>query len=617
MQKPIELTEKYERNNWPSIPRPDLKPPAGWSLAALTALKRVRNHQLSPDGKQIAFIWDSDDLSDIYVMPSEGGWPLRLSTDRGPTLSWNDEIPQWSPDSRRVAYTSDGHIYIAEAAGGLPQKLLDYMTATWGPRWMPDSQHLIISLERDDADQLALTDLSGHELRFLTSDASGDHWDARPSPDGKQIAYVLRRFDDINRTDICILDIETGGTLTLYGKPKTRAWSPRWSPNGEWLAFISQENGHDDLWLARAEGSGVKPLTKLGFDIVEYAWAPNGKSIAATLNRAGSFELALINPKTGSADILRETPGMHACPNWSPGGVFITFEFESATQFPDLYHIHTATGQVTQLTFSTPPWLAAVKLVAPQTVSYPSFDGLEIPAFLYQPEKPNGAAVVYVHGGPSSQETHCWNEVTQYLLARGYIVLTPNYRGSTGYGTHYEQLNYGDWGGGDTQDCLSAAEYLKTIPGLDPARFAIMGGSYGGYMTNCCLARDPQYRYACGIAKYGDADIVNSWALCSRELRLYTEIFLGHPAKNRAAYIKGSPILEAENVQKPMLILHGLLDDIVPPEASEEWVEALKRYDKTYEYKTYANEPHGFVHRAATLDAYERIVRFLDWYLLP
>ncbi len=617
MKKSIELTEKYERNNWPSIPRPDVKPPAGWSLEALTALKRVRNHQLAPDGKKIAFIWDSDDLSDIYLMPSQGGWPGRLSTDRGPTLSWNDEIPQWSPDSNKIAYTSHGHIYIAQATGGLPQKLADFLTSAWEPRWMPDSEHLIIGLEREDADQLALTNLSGEELHLLTRGSDGDHWDARPAPDGKSIAFVFRRYDDINRTDICLIDLETGATQTVYGKPQTRAWGPRWSPNGEWLAFISQESGHDDLWMARPDGSGLRQVTKLGLDVVEFAWAPNGKSIAATLNRNGSFELALITPKTGNADLLRDLPGVHSNPHWSPGGAFLTFEFESATQFPDLYRIHLATGEVTQLTFSTPPWLAAAKRVAPELVHYPSFDGLQIPAWLYRPEKPNGAAIVYVHGGPSSQEVHAWNELTQYLAAKGYTILAPNYRGSTGYGVEFEHRNYGDWGGGDTQDCLYAAEYLKTLPGLDPSRFAIMGCSYGGYMTNCCLARDSEYRYACGIAKYGDADLVNSWALCSRELRYYTEIFLGHPSRNRAAYIKGSPILEADRVQKPILILHGLKDDIVPPEASEEWVEALRRHGKTFEYKTYAEEPHGFVHRAALLDAYRRIEQFLDWYLLP
>jgi dipeptidyl aminopeptidase/acylaminoacyl peptidase len=617
MPKSVQMTEKYERNNWPSIPRPDVKPPAGWSLEALTTLKRIRNHQLSPDGKQIAFIWDSDDLADIYVMPSEGGWPVRLSTDRGPTLFWNDEIPQWSPHSQKVAFTSQGQVYTVDAAGGLPRKVVDYLSSTWGPRWMPDAEHLIVSLEREDADQLAMTNLSGSDLRLLTTLGDGDHWDARPAPDGKSVAFVFRRYDDINRMDICTVDVETGAIHTLYGRAKTRAWSPRWSPNGDWLAFISQQAGHDDLWFVHPDGTGLKQLTQLGLDVVDFAWAPNGKTLAATLNRAGSIELATINPKTGVADILRDVPGTHANPNWSPGGVFITFEFESATQYPDLYRLHSGTGETTPLTCSTPPWLASVKCIAPEAVSYKSFDGLDIPAFLYQPAQPNGAAVVSVHGGPSAQETLCWNEVTQYLLAKGYTILTPNYRGSTGYGVDFEQRNYGDWGGGDTQDCLYAADFLKNIPGLDPSRFAIMGGSYGGYMTNCCLALDPEHRYTCGVSKYGDGDLVNSWALCSRQLRYYTEIFLGHPAKNREAYVKGSPILHVENVQKPMLILHGLLDDIVPPEASQEWVEALKRHGKTYEYKTYPNEPHGFVHRAETLDAYRRIEQFLDWYLLP
>ena len=96
---------------------------------------------------------------------------------------------------------------------------------------------------------------------------------------------------------------------------------------------------------------------------------------------------------------------------------------------------------------------------------------------------------------------------------------------------------------------------------------------------------------------------------------MYTEIFLGHPAKKHEAYIKGSPISEVDNVKKPVLVLHGLLDDVVPPEASEEWVEALKAHGKTFEYKTYPDEPHGFLRRKNQLDVYARIERFLDWYL--
>lgn len=618
MQTKIPLSEKYERNNWPSLPRPDLKPPAGWSLEMLTALRRVRNHQLSPDGRQIVFIWDGDDLSDLYLMPAEGGWPLRLSTDRGPTVYWNDEIPQWSPDSQKIAFTQSGCVYVVDLSGPdrLPQKVAEHLSGAWVQRWLPDSKHLLLGLERRDADQLALADLEGNTVRMLTTLGDGDHWDARASPDGKRVAFVFRRYDDLNRLDICVVELASGQIHTVYGQPKTRVGQPRWSPDGSRLAFISQQAGHDDAWLVNADGSGLRQLTSLGCDLTELAWAPDGLTLACVVNRGGSLELARLDAQSGAAETLRAHPGQHANLNWSPDGSFLTFEFESPIQPPDLYRFELASSQVTQLTFSTPPALAALQPVMPETVSYPSSDELEIPAFLYRPAQPNGAAVVYVHGGPSTQETLCWNEINQYLLAKGYTLLCPNYRGSTGYGVAFEHANYGDWGGKDTADCLAAADYLKTLPGLDPTRLAIMGGSYGGYLTNCALARDPQHRYACGISKYGDGDLVSSWALCSRQLRYYIEIFLGHPAKHHPAYVSGSPVLQAENVQVPMLILHGLLDDIVPPEASEEWVEALRKHGKTFEYKTYAHEPHGFVHRAATLDAYRRIEEFLDWFLL-
>ena len=210
-----------------------------------------------------------------------------------------------------------------------------------------------------------------------------------------------------------------------------------------------------------------------------------------------------------------------------------------------------------------------------------------------------------------------WEPLIPYFAAKGYTWLRPNYRGSTGYGVAFEQANYNDWGEGDTQDCLYGARYLRDLPGIDPGRVAIYGASYGGYMVACCLSRDPDYLYACGVDKFGDANLISSWAQCNRDLRLYSEIFLGHPARNRQVYIDGSPIYQVENVQKPVLIFHGLEDDVVPPQASEEWVEALRRAGKTFEYKTYADEAHGFLQRATQLDFYRRLERFLDWYLLP
>jgi dipeptidyl aminopeptidase/acylaminoacyl peptidase len=617
MENPIKLTEKYERNGWPSLKRPDLKPPPGWSLSLLTSLERIRTHALSPDGRSIAYIKDGESLSDVFLLPVDGGWPARITTDRPLAAYWDDEIPAWSPDGKWIAFGVRGHVHLVSCKGGLPKKISDFTSAASGPRFMPDSQGLIVTVERNDTDQLLLTDIDGCWPRALTTDTTGDHWDPRPSPDGKFITYILRRFDDLNRLDLILLEIETGKSVMLYGKPSTRVLSPKWSPDGQWIAFIAQETERDEIYLIRPNGEGLHQLTNSGYDVAQFEWAPGSRQLAVIFNRNGTFDLSLVEVEAGSVTDLRVGAGVHTNPNWSPDGSYLTFEYESPLLPPDVYRIDLSDKQLTQLTFSTPPALQQNRRIMPEIVSYKSYDGMEIPAFLYRPEKPNGAAILYPHGGPKDQYVFFWDEVAQYFTAKGYYYLAPNYRGSTGYGKQFERANYNDWGIGDTQDCLHGAKYLRGLREIRAESIGIAGGSYGGYMTICALARDPEYLFACGISKYGDSNLVSSWALCEKRLRYYTEIFLGHPAANMDFYRRGSPIAEVKNVQRPMLILHGLLDTIVPPEASEEWVEALKRHDKVFEYKTYDDEPHGFLRRENLQDVYERMEQFLDWYLLP
>ena len=621
MDKAIKLTEKYERNGWPSLKRPDLKPPEGWNFSLLTSLERIRSHALSPDGKTIAYIKDGESLSDVFLLPSNGGWPARVTTDRPLAPYWDDEIPAWSPDGKWIGFGIRGHVHLVACQGGLPRKITDFAPSASGPRFMPDSHGLIVSVERHDADQLLLTDIEGCWPRALTTDSLGDHWDPRPSPDGKSIVYTLRRFDDLNRLDIILLEIETGKSITLYGRPSTRALSAKWSPDGTWIAFMAQETERDEIYLVRPTGEGLHQLTNTGHDVFQFEWSPDGKQLAVILNQNGALDLSLVEVATGSINELRTGTGAHSNPNWSRDGSFITFEYESPLLPPDVYQLDLSSKQAKQLTFSNPPAMQKNQKVIPEIISYKSYDGLEIHAFLYRPQKSNGAAILYPHGGPKDQYGYFWDELAQYFTAKGYTYLAPNYRGSTGYGKEFERANYNAWGLGDVQDCLFGAKFLHSFkPGFKGIRaesIGIAGGSYGGYLAICSLARDPEYLFACGVSKYGDSNLVSSWALCEKRLRLYTEIFLGHPAANTSFYIKGSPIADVKNVQKPMLILHGLLDTIVPPEASEEWVEGLKRHDKVFEYKTYANEPHGFLRRENLEDVYARMEQFLDWYLLP
>ncbi len=614
-----QLVEKYERNGWPAEVRPDLDPPPGWSLPLLAAVSMPRHHTPSPDGQHIAFVWDRDDLSDLYIMPTAGGWPARLTFDCGPTPFWWGDPPQWSPDGEWLAYTDKGHVWVVAAGGAacgsIPHKISDFAAGAGSPRWMPDGNRLLITVERGGRTHLVLTDREGAWPRQVSVGGGHAH-SPQVSPDGRWVAYIRQPLDDLNRTDLMLADLETGEVKMLSGTPARHNILPRWSPDGQRLAFLSDRPGFYELFMLDLTTGAERQVTHVGYDLDGIGWSPDGKRIVCTVNRGGAHDLAIVEVESGALRDLRVGFGIHSRPHWLPDGRTITFEYEDPRTPHDLYRIDVETRRVTQLTFSTLPALERLALVVPERVSYTSFDGLEIPAFLFRPRQPNGAAVVYPHGGPASQYGAEFDLLAQYFVAKGYIWLAINYRGSTGYGIEYTRANHGVWGVEDTKDCLAAADYLVAQHGVDRERIAIYGASYGSYLAVCALARDPQYRYACGIAKYGDCNILTSWAQAARGAREDLERMMGHPSQNRAGYRAGSPVWDVANIQRPLLIVHGLLDRVVHPLQSEELVEALKRAGKTFEYKTYADEAHGLLLRKNRLDFYGRMERFLDWYLL-
>lgn len=627
MPAEIPLTEKYERQGWPSLPRPDLKPQPGWSLELISSVARIYHPNLAPNGEHIAFLWNRKGFADVYALdlrPGKIGWPVRISLDRPNLTYWRDEIPQWSPDSQSIACTSGGSVVVAPLDGSPPTRITKSIPGCSSPVWLPDGNSLIVSQEIAESIQLWQVSRDGTVARRLTHDP-GDHLEVRPSPDGQFLAYTHKPDDDFGRWELRLLELASGKIIPLTGAPQQKDWSPRWSPDGSQIAFFSQRSGFNELWLIPVRGGArgaaqpgePRQLTHTGLEIADPAWSPDGTRLACTVNHLGARRLAVVSLADGEVSELSSLPGVYSLPCWSPDGSFLTAEFESPTTPPDLYRIGLDSQRRTQLTFSNPPALQALPLLELESVVYPGAGGLEIHGLLYRPRKSNRAAIVHPHGGPNDQYTYEWDIFDQYLAAKGYTILAPNYRGSTGYGVAFEQANYADWGGSDTIDCLNAATFLHELPGIDPSRIGMMGTSYGAYMVACGLSRDPDYRLACGISKFGDASLISSWALAERSTRQYTEMMLGHPARSRKVYQEGSPILQVDQVHSPVLVLHGLLDDIVPPEAAEEWVAALRRAGKTYEYKTYAGESHGFLQRATVLDAYARSERFLDWYLLP
>lgn len=617
------VISKHERHGWPSqpLPEPRDRMPEPWSFELLVGVNHVRHHALSPDGSQIAFIWDREGRSDLWLMPVQGArWPRRLTFDRPAKADWTDLQPQWSPDGKALTYVSEDEIWLVTLDGKRPKRLTDHGHESTSPIFSPDGTRVYFVTKREIYNNLCATTPDGDWPIALTR-FEADVSSPRPSPDGKTLAFVYQSSDDLNRSEICTIAANGGELRHLTGAAQVWDLNPRWSPDGASLGFLSNRSGWRELYLLDPASGETACLTNDKADVQGFEWSPDGSRIVYVVNHDGAADLHLLTVATRENRPLRAAGGWHSFPQWSPDGAWLTVDFDSPVRPPDIWRVDAASGEAVPLTNSVPPALEAAHLVTPEVLRYKS-NGSTIPAFLFRPPSATAAnpcpAIVYPHGGPTSEYALDWDLLAQWLVAKGYAVLAPNYRGSTGYGLDHQHALHDRWGIVDTEDMLAAGDYLRGLDWVDGARLGILGFSYGSYLALLALARDPSpnARFRCGVSAFGDCDILTSWAQGDRIGREDLERQMAHPSKNRAGYFAGSPVYDVAKIRHPLLIFHGDEDERVHPLQSEELVEALKRADKTFEYVVYGGEGHGFLQEGNQLHFHATLQRFLDWYLM-
>ncbi len=602
-----------ETGGIPNPGRPDVDQPPHWRLDAIAATERPRNLDVSPDGTAVAFTLDRD-TSDMWTIAVDGGQPRRLTSDRTLAAYWEDGGPAWSPDGTRIAYTAVGKVTIAPISGGPPTALCDGSSPVW-----LDEQRLIIAVDRgrsrNETTALAVIAVDDPWPRSLCA-GYGDRGEAKVSPDGTRVASTFHHRDDLNCTSLHVTDIATSVDVAVAGTPDRNVRSPAWSPDGRLLAYADETPGWYEVFVVSCDGSPPgRQLTDAGADFAELRWSPDGARILAVRFRHGVADLVVIDAATGSVDVLAPG-GTWSSPTWLADGSVVAVH-ESHTTPPRLCRI--AAGEPVELLGPTPAAVKAAPHVVPEHVSYRSLDGMEVHGWLYRPAAASAEhpvpAIVYPHGGPTSYTGDEWDGIAQYFIDKGYAWFSLNFRGSTTYGRGFERANHGVWGVSDTEDCLAAHDHLASLGWVDPARVGIFGASYGSYLALLAVVDDERHRYACAAAKYGDCDILTSWAQTDLVGRLDLERMMGHPSQARAAYEAGSPIHRVERLTVPILVAHGEQDERVDPKQSVELVEALRRHGKTFEYVTYKTEGHGLLRAGPMIDFYTRLARFFDWYL--
>jgi len=284
----------------------------------------------------------------------------------------------------------------------------------------------------------------------------------------------------------------------------------------------------------------------------------------------------------------------------------------------ELYAFGVASGQASRLTNLAMASLSPEHLPKSRIVTYRSYDGTLVSAVLTIPANlkrdSSNPGIVFPHGGPTGQTTDGFSKTATALASRGYFVIQPNPRGSTGYGLAFQKANFQDLGGGDLKDEIAAKQFMVDSGYVDASRVGITGGSYGGYMTLMAIGRTPS-AFAAAVSLFGIIDWRTMWEHEDALLQAYQKSLLGSPTEAPKVYDASSPMTYISAVKTPLLVQQGENDIRVPAGQARQVVAALKKQGTTVDAVFYPDEGHGFYKREHLQDSLQRLVDWFDKYL--
>jgi dipeptidyl aminopeptidase/acylaminoacyl peptidase len=583
-------------------------------LLKIPSVEVERGFALSPDGTRLAFSYDQTGQWEIYLVPLDRSAPPRQVTT-GPGAKFN---PRWSPDGRRLAYVLDPDgserldIYLydltTEGHTNLTPDTPDAIQP--GYTWSPDGSQIAFASDRSGRFDTYVMPATGGVARLVLSLPYSD-WEAHWSPDGRWLAVVARTYGQDFGTFIVPTE---GGELRPIADVSglIHAKNPWWSPDSTHIAFASNIHGFFDIGIYELATGHVAWMTKGEGDKERPAWSPDGQRLAYIISQGPVTALAVLELGKGSPTAHQVEPGVHYRPRFTPDGKHLVLLFDNPRHPPGLWLLSLDDGSFHQLTGSLPAELQEAPFVMPDLVRYPSLDGRSVPALLYRPHQSTGSppAVVYVHGGPNWLTQVTWDPLVQHLVSRGWAVLAPNYRGSTGYGREWQLANRFDMGGGDTQDVVAGADYLVREGLADPARIAVTGDSYGGYMTMTSLTQYPG-RWAAGSAVVPFLNWFTEFANERPDLQHWDRENFGDPEKDHDLYYERSPFFFLQRIAAPVQLICGAQDPRCPAGESIQARDALLAQGKQCDFILYPDEGHEFLKTENLVDAEKRQVAFL------
>jgi dipeptidyl aminopeptidase/acylaminoacyl peptidase len=610
-------------------------------------LRGVGDPRPSPDGRRVVYTLTCPVQekkkrlyrTSLWLVSADGGEPRQLTTEG------SAREPRWSPDGSTIAFVARRgddrlrQIWLLPADGGEARQLTHVDTAIHGLDWSPDGTSLLYLAREPMGDeekrlrerggihvvdrfvrmtQIHVVDIETGRTRQLTRDRSSKAaacW----SPNGRWIAYEKRSDPTANqsyRSRLCLMDAQGKNKRTLSAASECDT-SPRWSPDSRQIAFLRREApeyARQTILAVRgtAANARVQLLTEtLDRSVVDARWSTDGRRLFALIHDGLRQHVHAITAKAGRRTQLtdgdREISSLRVA-----GRDRLLYLSEAATQRADLFACDSSGGDETRLTDSHPA-LADAALGSARAVRWNSADGTEIEGLLLLPPSYRKGRrvplVVEPHGGPAGCRGFSFYSNWHVLAGRGYAVLAPNFRGSSGYGGAFLRANEDDFGGGDFADVMAGVDAMVERGIAHPKKLAIMGYSYGGYMTAWAIGQTE--RFAAAIAGAGVINLTSFYG--TTDIQWFTRMYQKErPWKNPDSYVAQSPLTHVARAPTPTLIYHGDADRRVPLEQSEQLYVALRERGVPVEFVRYPREGHGLGEYWHRRDAMERIVAWLD-----
>jgi dipeptidyl aminopeptidase/acylaminoacyl peptidase len=611
-----------------------------WTPELQMKVKTLGTPRVSPDGRRVVYTVvnevmtadKSEFVTQIYLANTDGSNASQITF--GEKSSTN---PKWSPDGSSIAFTSNrkdnkNNLYLLRLSGGEAEPLTDVKSGVADFEWSPDGQWIAFAMTDAKTEDEEKNDKGKNDFRWVDENVkmsrlyvipvqkdaagkreprklttenytvSGFNW----SPDSRQIVISHARTpvaNDWTTSDVSIVDVTSGKAAPFASTPSAEL-SPIFSPDGKSIAMIVSDNPprwaqSGTINIFSVAGGAPKALA-ISYDGQPNiaGWSADGKQIYFSESRGTGTAIYAIDTTANKITEISQTQGVFSGVSLNKKGTMLGFVMQTADRAPEAFVSNIdrfAPVQISRANADIPK----LPLGKTEVVRWKSPDGKEIEGLLTYPVNYQAGQkvplILNIHGGPAGvfQQTFIAGRGVYpiaTLAARGYAVLRPNPRGSSGYGTEFRRANIKDWGVGDYQDLMTGVDKVIEMGVADPNRLGVMGWSYGGYMTSWIITQTKRFKAASAGAPVTNLMSFNGTADIPAFIPDY---FGGQHWEAMDIYRKHSPIFNVKGVSTPTLIQHGDADIRVPISQGYELYNALKLQNVPVRMIVLPRQPHG------------------------